>query len=159
MEESEMPRCPVCGITREEQAFQQQFVSEELRKQHERWEQHHEPNEPPPGLPVTHEYRVHFALWHYEHDSSMDQTSVAIARAAREAGVDYNSVIRALSANKTNELAPGLPLSDEDRVRYALFLLDQNDSSEKPDDATIALSARKARVDPDLVAKAHANRT
>ena len=100
MEESAMQVCPICGITREEQEFQQQLVGKELHTLRERWEQHHGPNEPPPGLPLTHEHRVHFAL----------------------------------------------------------YLLDKNDSSEKPDDAAIALAARKVRVDPELVAKAHANR-
>ncbi len=154
MEESGMQKCPICGITRGEQEFQQEQVSEKYRKLRERWEQHHDPNEPPPGLPVTYEYRVHFALWLYQSDSSLDSTVVAINRAAREAGVDYNFVIRALNANKTNESALGLPLTDEDRVRYALFLLDQSDSSKKPGNAAIARAARKARVDPDLVVKA-----
>jgi hypothetical protein len=91
----------------------------------------------------------------------MDPTVVAINRAAREARVDYRSVIRALSANTTNESVSGLPLTDEDRVRYALLLLDQNDSFEKPGDAAIAQAAREVRVDPNLVVKAlnHANRT
>jgi len=158
MEESKMQVCPICGITRREQEFQQWQVSEERRKRHERWEQHHEPNELPPGLPLTHEQCVHFALCFYERDSSMDPTVVAVNRAAQKAGVDYNSVIRALSSKKTNEKVAGLPLTDEDRVRYALFLLDRDDSSEKPDDAAIALAARKARVDPHLVAKAYTNR-
>jgi hypothetical protein len=160
MEESEMQRCSICGITRGEQEFQQQQVSEEYRKLRERWEQHHDLNGLPPGLPVTHEYRVHYALWLYENDSSMDPTMVAIARAAREAGVDYQSVFRALSANKTNDKVAGLPLTEEDRVRYALIMLDLNDSSKKPGDAAIALAARGMRVDPDLVVKAltHANR-
>ncbi len=158
MEESEMQRCPICGITRGEQEFQQQLVDEELRKRRLRWKQHHEPNELPPGLPLTHEQCVHFALWFYEHDSSMDPTAVAINRAAQRARVDYNSVARALSANKTNEKVAGLPLTEEERVRYALFLLNRGDSSREPDDAAIALAARKARVTPDLVAKAYANR-
>jgi len=159
MDESGMQRCPLCGISRTEQEYQQQQVSEEYRMLRERWEQHHEPNELPPGLPLTHEYRVHAALAFYENDSSMDSTLVALNRAAREAGVDYDSVIRALSAKKTNEKGAGLPLTDEDRVRYALSLLKQNDSSEKPGDAAIALVAREVRVDPDLVVKAltHAN--
>jgi hypothetical protein len=162
MDELNMQVCPICGITRGEQEFQQQLVSKEYRKLRERWEQQHEPNKPPPGLPVTHEYRVHFALWLYQNDLSTDSTVVATNRAAREAGVDYDSVVRALThANRTNESAPGLPLTDEYRVRYALFLLDQNDSSEKPDDAAIVRAAREARVDPDLVVKAltRANRT
>jgi hypothetical protein len=160
MEESGMQVCSICGITRGEQEFQQHELSEEYRKLRERWEQHHDPNEPPPGLPNTHEYRVHYALWLYENDSSMDATVVAIARAAQKARVDYNSVIRALHANKTNESVPGLPLTDEDRVRYALIFLDLNDSSKIPDDAAIALVARKVGVDPDLVVKElhHANR-
>lgn len=160
MEESAMQECPICGITRKEQEFQQELVGEEHRKLRERWEQHHSPNEPPPGLPVTHEHCVHYALWLYENDSSMDPTVAAISRAAKKAGADYNSVIRALShAKKTNKSAPpGLPLTDEERVRYALFLLDQDDSSKEPDNEVIALAARKARVDPDLVAKAHAKR-
>ncbi len=100
MDELNMQVCPICGITRSEQEFQQEQVSVQYRELRERWEQHHDPNEPPPGLPLT----------------------------------------------------------DEHRIRYALFLLDQTDSSEKPGDAAIARAARKARVDPDLVAKAHANR-
>jgi hypothetical protein len=159
MEELNMEVCPICGITRKEQEFQQQQVSEEYRMLRERWEQHHEPNEPPPGLPLTQEYRMHFALWLYENDSSMESTVVALMRAAREAEADYDSVARALSAKKTNEKDAGLPLTDEDRVRVALSMLKQNDSSEKPSDAAIALVARKVRVDPDLVVKAltHAN--
>ncbi len=109
MEEPGMRVCPICGITRSEQAFQQWQVSEEYRKQRSRWEQHHEPNEPPPGLPVTHEYRVHFALQLYEHDSSMDRTIVAVNRAAQEAGVDAPSVFKALThAQRTNEKVAGL---------------------------------------------------
>lgn len=159
MEESGMQVCPICGITRREQEFQQWQVSEEYRKLRERWEQHHEPNEPPPGLPVTHEYFVHFALWLYEHDSSMEPTIPALARAARTAGANYEVVVKALDhADRASKSAPGLPLTDEYRVQYALFLLDQDDSSEKPDDEALALAARKARVNPDLVAKAHANR-
>ena len=160
MEESGMQRCPICGITRGEQEFQQQLVNEEYRKLRERWEQYHEPNEPHPGLPVTHEHRVHYALLLYENDLSMDATVIAINGAARKAGVDYNSVVRALApANRTNKSARGLPLTDEDRVRFAVFLLNQNDSPEKPEDAAIARAARKVRVDPDLVVKAlaHAN--
>ena len=161
MEESAMQVCPICGISRKEQEFQQQLVGKEQRMLRERWEQHHGPNEPPPGLPLTHEHRVHFALWLlYEDDSSMDPTVVAISRAAKEAGADYDSVFRALNAKKTNEKVAGLPLTVEQRVRYALFLLDRDDSSEKPDSAAIALAARATRVDPDLVVKAlhHANR-
>ena len=153
MKESGMQVCPTCGIPSREQEFQQQLLNLEYRMLRERWEQHHEPNELPPGLPLTREHRVHFALWLYEHDSSMDATVAAIAHAAQEAGVDYNSVIRALNANKTNASVPGLPLTEEDRVRYALALLSLKDSSKEPDDATIALVAREVRVDPDLVVK------
>ena len=159
MEESAMQECPICGITRKEQEFQQQLVREEHRKLRERWEQHHSPNELPPGLPVTYEHRVHYALWLYENDSSMEPTVVAISRAARTAGANYEVVVKALDhADRVNKSAPGLPLTDEYRVQYALFLLDQDDSSEKPDDEALALAARKARVNPDLVAKAHATR-
>ncbi|HEY6286980.1 MAG TPA: hypothetical protein VIX20_15060 [Ktedonobacteraceae bacterium] len=159
MEEINMEVCPICGITRKEQEFQQQLVSVEFHMLRERWEQHHEPNELPPGFPLTQEHRVHFALLLYENDSSMDSTLLALMRAAREAGADHNAVIRALSAKKTNEKGAGLPLTDDERVRYALLLLEQNDSAEKPSDAAIALVARKVRVDPDLVVKAltHAN--
>ncbi len=159
MEELHMEICPICGITRGFREFQQKLAGETLSKNRARWEQYHEPDEPPPGLPLTHEDCVHFALAFYANDSSMDATVVALNRAARKAGVDYNSVVRALNPKKTNEKIAGLPLTEEDRVRYALVLLKRNDSSEKPGDAAIALAAREVRVDPELVVKAlhHAN--
>jgi hypothetical protein len=157
-----MEVCPTCGITREEQELQQELVSVEFRILMARWKQHHDPNEQAPGLPLTHEKRVHFALLLYHNDSSMDTTFKALTRAAQEAGVDYKDVVRALDhTNRTNESKPGLPLTDGGRVRYALLLLKQNDSSKRPDNEAIARAARKARVDPDLVVRAlnRANRT
>lgn len=150
-----MEVCPICGITRREQEFQQEQASAEIRKNFARWKQRNDPNEPAPGLPLTHEARVHFALWFYHNDSSMDPTVVALARAAQEAGVDYKDVVRALDhTNRTNESKPGLPLTNEDRVRYALLLLDQNDSSKRPDNAAMVRVARELRVDPNLVVRA-----
>ena len=126
-----------------------------------RWKQRNDPNEPAPGLPLTHEARVHFALLLYHNDSSMDPTVMAINRAAREAGVGYKDVVKALDhTNRTNESKPGLPLTNEDRVRSALLKLKQNDSSKKPGNAALVRAAREARVDPDLVVEAlnHADR-
>ena len=99
--------CPICGITREEQEAQQELASIEGRKLYARWKQRNDPNEPAPGLPVTNEYRVHYALLLYQNDSSMDPTVVAIARAAREARVDYKVVVRALDhTNRTSAHGP-----------------------------------------------------
>lgn len=69
-----MEICPICGITRQEQGLQQELVSVEFRMLMARWEQRNNPNELPPGLPLTHEARVHFALLLYHNDSSMDTT-------------------------------------------------------------------------------------
>jgi hypothetical protein len=96
-----MEVCPFCGITRDEREFQQRLVSEEQGKRLARWKQRNDPNEPAPGLPVTHEHRVHYALLlceNYLKDLSPQELPfLAIKRAAQEAKVDYNSVARALS--------------------------------------------------------------
>ena len=92
-----MEVCPICGITREEQEFQQWLVSEERRKLHERWKQRNDPNEQAPGLPLTHEHLVHYALWLYQNDSSKKPGDAAIVRAAREARVDPDLVVKALN--------------------------------------------------------------
>jgi hypothetical protein len=155
-----MEVCPICGITSREQEFQQEQASAELRKNFMRWKQRNDPKEPAPGLPLTHEALVHYALLLYHNDSSMDPTVVALTRAAREAGVDYKDVVRALDhTNRTNKSKPGFPLTDEDCVRYALLLIKQNDSSKKPGNAAIVRVARELCVDPDLIVRAlnHAN--
>ena len=150
-----MEVCPICGITREEQELQRELASVERCMLMERWKQHHAPNELPPGLPLTHEARVHLALMLYHNDASMDPTVMAINRAAQKAGVDYKDVVRAFDhTSRTNGSKPGLPLSDEDRVRYALLLLKQNDSSVRPDDEAIVRVSRKLCVDPELVVRA-----
>jgi len=92
-----MQICPICGITREEQDAQQELVSAQWRLLHTQWKQRNDPNEPAPGLAVTDEYRVHFALWLYQDDSSKKSHAAALARAVREARADYKQVAKALT--------------------------------------------------------------
>ena len=96
-----MQRCPICGITYEEQDAQQEFTQAQFRLLYARWKQCNHPNEPAPGLPVTDEYRVHYALWLYQNDSSKEPKVPAIRRAAQKTGVDYDQVAKAVNyANK-----------------------------------------------------------
>src|SRR5258707_5573847 len=98
MEELKIEGCSICGISREEQEFQQAHVSVEFRMLYARWKQRNDPNEPAPGLPVTHEYRIHYALWLYQKYISEGHLPIAATgRAAYEPGVDYNSVVRVLN--------------------------------------------------------------
>lgn len=97
-----MQVCPICGITRGEQRFQQELANAEFRKNFARWKQCNDPSESAPGLPLTDEDRVHYALWLYQNNLSKEVPVVAIARAAQEAKVDYNLVVRAL--NHTNRV-------------------------------------------------------
>lgn len=101
MEELKTQVCPICGITREEQEAQEKFVSAQARMLQLRWERIHAPNEPVPGLPLTDENRVHYALFLLgQNDASKKPNAQAIQRAVREAGADYNSVVWALNYAK-----------------------------------------------------------
>jgi hypothetical protein len=115
-----MEVCPDCGMTGAEQEFHKEQASALYRENVARWEQHHDPNEPKPGFPLTYEDRVHSALALYYNDTFMDPTVMAINRAAQIAEVDYKDVVRALDhTNGTNKSKPGLALSDKQRIRYA----------------------------------------
>lgn len=85
----------MCGITRKEREACE--TENRLRFQYEQilWKERADPDELPPGFPLTSEERVHAALFFLKWRDSLEKpTAQDFQRVAYEVHVDYNLVVK-----------------------------------------------------------------